>query len=60
MVKELGKLTPYVRKKGGPPQAMVSLSAGSQRRGAGDYFSKVQASATSKDSVWGLTRAQCR
>ena len=44
MVKELGKFTPYVRKKEGP-------IPGSQKIVAGDWLLKPQVSAKSKDEV---------
>ncbi len=55
VVKELGKLTPYVRNKGA---LQVMLRA--QRKGAGDCLSKTQHCANWQQDVYSVTRARCR
>ena len=47
VVKELGKLTPYVRNKGSFPSSTWKA----QRNGAGDCLSKTQDSANSQEDV---------
>lgn len=54
LVKELGKMAPYLRYKGRPPQG------GPQRIGSSDCLSKTQDSANSQEDVWSLTPARCR
>ena len=54
MVKELGKLTPYVRNKGSSSQGEA------QRIGPGNCLTKTQGCAKSKDEVYSLTPARCR
>ena len=54
MVKELGKLTPYVRNKGSSSQGEA------QRIGPGNCLTKTQGCAKSKDAVYSLTPARCR
>ena len=54
MVKELGKLTPYVRNKG----ALLRKER-AQRKGSGNCLSKTQDCANSQEDVYSLTRARC-
>ena len=54
-MKELGKFTPYVRKKGA---LQVMLRA--QRKGSGDCLSKTQHCANSQEDVYSVTPARCR
>ena len=49
VLKELGKLTPYVRKKEG--FSLIFWSVKSQKIVAGDWLLKPQVSAKSKDDV---------
>ena len=56
VVKELGKLTPYVRNKG----ALTDLIGRAQRRGSGDCLSKTQDCANTQVDVYSLTPARCR
>ena len=56
VVKELGKLTPYVRDKG----ALLRFKRRAQRKGAGDCLSKTQDCANSQEDVYSLTPARCR
>jgi hypothetical protein len=53
-VKELGKLTPYVRKKGG-----LVLTDRPQRKGSGNCLSKTQHCAKAQADVYSVTLAQC-
>ncbi len=55
VVKELGKLTPYVRKKG----ALLGNQR-AQRIGSGDCLSKTQHCANSQEDVYSVTPARCR
>jgi len=50
LAKELGKMTPYLRKKGCP---------WAKQRGGGDCLLKTQGPANSKEVVGGLTPARC-
>src|SRR6266700_1584370 len=62
-VKELGKLTPYLWKKGSPSSCLVVTHKGvrgTQERGSSDCLAKTQVSAKAKAEVYGLTPAQCR
>ena len=54
MVKELGKLTPYLRNKGS------SRRLEAQRIGPGNCLTKTQGCAKLKDDVYSLTPARCR
>ena len=51
VAKELGKIAPYVRKKG--------RSKEPQRIGPSDCLAKTQLYAKSKDDVYGVTPARC-
>ena len=55
VVKELGKLTPYVRNKGALPRKRRA-----QRKGAGNCLSKTQHCANSQEDVYSVTPARCR
>ncbi len=57
VVKELGKLTPYVRNKGALPPRKRRRA---QRRGSGDCLSKTQHCANSQEDVYSVTPARCR
>jgi hypothetical protein len=53
-VKELGKLTPYVRNKGG-----LLRKERPQRKGSGNCLSKTQHCAKAQADVYSVTLAQC-
>ena len=55
VVKELGKLTPYVRNKGALPE-----TEGAEKRRADDCLSKTQHCANSKEDVYSVTPARCQ
>ena len=55
VVKELGKLTPYVRNKGA-----LLVKQRAQRKGSGDCLSKTQHCANTQVDVYSVTPARCR
>ena len=55
VVKELGKLTPYVRNKGA-----LLVKQRAQRKGSDDCLSKTQHCANSQEHVYSVTPARCR
>ena len=54
VVKELGKLTPYVRNKGALPETEGA------EKSADDCLSKTQHCANSKEDVYSVTPARCQ
>ena len=55
VVKELGKLTPYVSNKGALP-----VKRRAQRKGSDDCLSKTQHCANSKEDVYSVIPARCQ